>query len=213
LSPLVILFRRLEAGEDPVLHLLRGTDPHLRLLLEHVQDVHRTLECDRIRSPIRVTVRSRTETPTHPSWVATVVGVFLLWSGARRAATLPTWVWPIGGHADGLGPLQLHRIVTANLFGLLGLRSLYFLLAGVAARLHYLQAAVAVILIYIGGTMLLEAIIEGYHLSTAQSLGVITVILAAGVWANLRRDRLKQQQGLEDAASPVDITTNEEFGL
>lgn len=103
-------------------------------------------------------------------------------------------------------------IVTANLFGLLGLRSLYFLLAGVAARLHYLQAAVAVILIYIGGTMLLEAVIDGYHLSTAQSLGVITVILAAGVWASLRRDRLKQEQELEDAAPAEHVTTSEEVG-
>ncbi len=84
-------------------------------------------------------------------------------------------------------------IVTANLFGLLGLRSLYFLLAGIAARLHYLQAAVAVILIYIGGTMLVEGIVEGYHLSTAQSLGVIGVILAAAVWASLRRDRAQQE--------------------
>jgi tellurite resistance protein TerC len=103
-------------------------------------------------------------------------------------------------------------IVTANLFGLLGLRSLYFLLAGVAARLHYLQAAVAVVLIYIGGTMLLEAFIEGYHLSTVQSLGVITVILGAGVWASLRRDRLKQEQELESAGPADPVTTGEELG-
>lgn len=84
-------------------------------------------------------------------------------------------------------------IVTANLFGLLGLRSLYFLLAGVAARLHYLKTAVGVILIYIGGSMLIEGVVEGYHISTAQSLGVITFILAAAVWASLRRDRMDQE--------------------
>lgn len=89
-------------------------------------------------------------------------------------------------------------IVTANLFGLLGLRSLYFLLAGVAARLHYLQAAVAVILVYIGGTMLIEGVVEDYHLSTAQSLGVITVVLAAAVWASLRRDRKSQDTGADE---------------
>jgi tellurite resistance protein TerC len=103
-------------------------------------------------------------------------------------------------------------IVTANLFGLLGLRSLYFLLAGIAARLHYLQAAVAVVLIYIGATMLLEASIEGYHLSTVQSLGVITIILGAGVWASLRRDRLNQEQKLVDAAPPEHVSTNEGVG-
>jgi tellurite resistance protein TerC len=105
---------------------------------------------------------------------------------------------------------QWEIIVTANLFGLLGLRSLYFLFAGVAARLHYLQAAVAVILIYIGGTMLLETIIEGYHLSTVQSLGVITVILTAGVWASLRRDRLERGRDLEAAAPSDGAATHEE---
>jgi tellurite resistance protein TerC len=84
-------------------------------------------------------------------------------------------------------------IVTANLFGLLGLRSLYFLLAGIAARLHYLQAAVGVILIYVGGSILIEAVVDGYHISTAQSLGVIGVVLAAAVWASLRRDRLERE--------------------
>jgi tellurite resistance protein TerC len=88
-------------------------------------------------------------------------------------------------------------IVTANLFGLLGLRSLYFLLAGVAARLHYLKTAVGVILIYIGGSMLIEGVVEGYHISTAQSLGVITFILAAAVWASLRRDRALQEAALD----------------
>lgn len=84
-------------------------------------------------------------------------------------------------------------IVTANVFGLLGLRSLYFLLAGVAERLHYLQTAVAVILVYIGGTLLIEGIVEGYHPSTAQSLGVIAFVLTAAVWASLRRERMQRQ--------------------
>jgi tellurite resistance protein TerC len=92
-------------------------------------------------------------------------------------------------------------IFTANLFGLLGLRSLYFLLAGIAARLHYLQAAVSVILIYIGGSILIEGVVDGYHLSTAQSLGVITLVLAAAVWASLRRDRLQREAMRETTAA------------
>jgi tellurite resistance protein TerC len=84
-------------------------------------------------------------------------------------------------------------LLTANLFGLLGLRSLYFLLAGVAARLHYLQTAVAVILIYIGGTMLTEGLLDGYHPTTAQSLGVIAFVLAAAIWASLRRERMDRE--------------------
>ena len=85
-------------------------------------------------------------------------------------------------------------IVTANVFGLLGLRSLYFLLVGVADRLHYLQTGVAVILIYIGGTLLIEGVVDGYHPSTGQSLGVIGVVLATAVWASLRRERILAQE-------------------
>jgi tellurite resistance protein TerC len=96
-------------------------------------------------------------------------------------------------------------IFTANLFGLLGLRSLYFLLAGIAARLHYLQAAVGVILIYIGGSILIEGVVEGYHLSTVQSLGVITLVLAAAVWASLRRDRL-QREAMRDTTAAASST-------
>jgi tellurite resistance protein TerC len=95
-------------------------------------------------------------------------------------------------------------IVTANVFGLLGLRSLYFLLAGVAQRLHYLQTAVAVILVYIGGTLLIEGIVDGYHPTTAQSLGVIALVLTAAVWASLRRDRMEQEQDREQDAERND---------
>jgi tellurite resistance protein TerC len=89
-------------------------------------------------------------------------------------------------------------IVTANVFALLGLRSLYFLLAGVAERLHYLKAGVAVILIYIGTTLLVEHTLAAYHPSTVQSLAVILFILAAAVWASLRRDRAASEAGRSD---------------
>jgi tellurite resistance protein TerC len=89
-------------------------------------------------------------------------------------------------------------IVTANVFALLGLRSLYFLLAGVAERLHYLKAGVAVILIYIGTTLLVEHTLATYHPSTVQSLAVILFILAAAVWASLRRDRAASEAGPSD---------------
>jgi tellurite resistance protein TerC len=80
-------------------------------------------------------------------------------------------------------------IITANVFALLGLRSLYFLLAGVVERLHYLKAGVGVILVYIGATLLIENLVGAYHPSTLQSLAVILFVLAAAVWASLRRER------------------------
>jgi tellurite resistance protein TerC len=90
-------------------------------------------------------------------------------------------------------------IVTANVFGLLGLRSLYFLLAGIVERLHYLQTAVAVILIYIGATLLIESFLDDFHTSTGLSLAVIAFVLAAAVWASLRRERaLARTAGADD---------------
>ena len=67
---------------------------------------------------------------------------------------------------------------------------LFFLLAGVAERLQYLKVAVAVILTYIGVTLIVENIIEAYHASTAQSLAVIGLVLAAAVFASLRQSRV-----------------------
>lgn len=81
-------------------------------------------------------------------------------------------------------------VMCATGFALLGLRALFFLLAGVAERLQYLKVAVAVILTYIGVTLIVENIIEAYHASTAQSLAVIGLVLAAAVFASLRQSRV-----------------------
>ena len=73
-------------------------------------------------------------------------------------------------------------ITTANLFALLGLRSLYSLLAEVAERLTFLKPAVAVILAWIAVTLVLEHVWGAYPLSTLHSLAVIvTVLLIATV--------------------------------
>ena len=99
--------------------------------------------------------------------------------------------------------MDVPTIITANVFALLGLRSLYFLLVGIVDRLHYLQAAVGVILVYIGGTLLIEGIVDDFHSSTGQSLGVIAVVLTAAVWLSLRRERaLKQAQPPSEADQP-----------
>jgi len=84
---------------------------------------------------------------------------------------------------------DVNIILTSNLFAVLGLRSLYFLLAGVVEGMHYLKLAVAVILIYIGGSLLIEQLLPQIHIDTLTSLSVIVIILAAAVWASLRRER------------------------
>lgn len=79
-------------------------------------------------------------------------------------------------------------ITAANLFALLGLRSLYSLLAEVADRLTYLKAAVAVILAWISTTLVLEHVWGAYPLSTLHSLGVIVMVMVVAVVRSLRAD-------------------------
>ena len=65
-------------------------------------------------------------------------------------------------------------VLTSNLFAILGLRAMYFLLAGVAEKFTMLKYGLAVILSFIGVKMLL---LDIYHIPTAVSLGTIAAIL------------------------------------
>jgi tellurite resistance protein TerC len=69
-------------------------------------------------------------------------------------------------------------IVTSNIFAIMGLRSLYFVLAGALERFDKLKYAVAVLLVFIGVKMLAHEYIEISHVV---SLLVIAGILAVGV--------------------------------
>jgi hypothetical protein len=62
---------------------------------------------------------------------------------------------------------------TSNVCAILGLRSLYFLLAGVVHKFVYLKPALAIILSFIGAKMLLADV---YHIPTAASLGVVGLV-------------------------------------
>ena len=68
----------------------------------------------------------------------------------------------------------------------LGLRALYFLLAGVADRFVYLKTGLAVILAFVGTKMLIA---DFYHLPVWLSLSVIATVLAVSVIASLRSGR------------------------
>ena len=72
--------------------------------------------------------------------------------------------------------------LTSNILAILGLRALYFLLAGIIHKFHYLQLGLSVVLIFIGVKMLLADI---YHVPTAVSLGVIALVLGASVAGSL----------------------------
>lgn len=72
--------------------------------------------------------------------------------------------------------------LTSNLFAVLGLRSLFFLVSGLLARLRYLQAGLTLILLFIGAKMLVAFAVE---LPVAASLLVILAILGGAVAASL----------------------------
>jgi tellurite resistance protein TerC len=74
-------------------------------------------------------------------------------------------------------------VYTSNIFAMLGLRSLYFVLAGIVERFRYLRIGLAAILIFFGGRLLLNSFLE---IPNGLSLGVIAASLALSVAASLK---------------------------
>ncbi len=74
-------------------------------------------------------------------------------------------------------------VLTSNVFAILGLRAMYFLLSAVASRLHLLNYGLAVILMFIGTKMVL---VDFYKIPVGMSLGVVAGILLVTVWLSLR---------------------------
>ena len=76
-------------------------------------------------------------------------------------------------------------VLTSNLFAILGLRAMYFMLAGMADRFSLLKYGLALVLVFIGTKMLL---IDVYPIPVPFSLGVVAVIIATSIVLSLRRD-------------------------
>jgi tellurite resistance protein TerC len=74
-------------------------------------------------------------------------------------------------------------ILTSNVFAILGLRALYFLLAGIMDKFRFLKIGLSVVLAFIGGKMV--ALGFGYHLEIGISLGVVLGVIAASVALSL----------------------------
>ena len=74
-------------------------------------------------------------------------------------------------------------VLTSNVFAILGLRAMFFLLQAVASRFHLLNYGLAVILVFIGGKMML---IDVYKIPVAVSLGVVVGILAVTMFLSVR---------------------------
>jgi tellurite resistance protein TerC len=89
-------------------------------------------------------------------------------------------------------------VYTSNVFAILGLRSLYFLLAGVIDKFHYLKLGLSVVLVFVGIKML---IVDFYKIPVGLSLSVIAFILVTSILASLIRARRIEKLEAQAASS------------
>jgi tellurite resistance protein TerC len=75
-------------------------------------------------------------------------------------------------------------VFSSNILAIMGLRSMYFFLANMLNKFHYLKYSLVVILVFVGIKMLLS---HAVHMPEWLSLGVIASSLVMGVWASMRR--------------------------
>ena len=85
-------------------------------------------------------------------------------------------------------------VFTSNVFAILGLRALFFALAGLMQMFHYLSYGLAAILVFVGGKMLYNyaekaMVPEWPKFPVALSLGIIVAILATAIFASLKRPK------------------------
>ena len=77
-------------------------------------------------------------------------------------------------------------VFTSNAFAILGLRALYFALAGFMDKFYYLKIGLSIILVFIGIKMLISGVL---HISTVLSLIVIIIVLAISIIASMIRNK------------------------
>jgi tellurite resistance protein TerC len=85
-------------------------------------------------------------------------------------------------------------IYSSNIFAVLGLRSLFFLLRGAASKFDYLQQGIAIVLLFIGVKMLVA---EWIHLPIWLSLLVIVICLSYSILYSIYRDRKEEKENGE----------------
>lgn len=73
-------------------------------------------------------------------------------------------------------------VFTSNIFAILGLRAMYFMLAGMAERFHLLKYGLAMVLVFVGAKMLIA---DFYKIPIGLSLGIVGLIIATFMFASL----------------------------
>jgi tellurite resistance protein TerC len=82
-------------------------------------------------------------------------------------------------------------VITSNVFAILGLRALYFLIGGMMEKFHYLKPGLIVLLLFIGTKMIIS---ELYPIPTITSLIIVFVILATVIVASLLKPKTVKQE-------------------
>ncbi len=85
-------------------------------------------------------------------------------------------------------------VYTSNVFAILGLRAMFFLLAGIIDKFAYLKTGLAIVLSYVGVKML---IIEYFHVPPGVSLGIVAAILGIAIAWSLIAPPRKTAHGVE----------------
>ncbi|HEX8620096.1 MAG TPA: TerC family protein [Thermoanaerobaculia bacterium] len=91
-------------------------------------------------------------------------------------------------------------VYTSNIFAILGLRAMYFLLAGVIDKFHYLKYGLAVVLLFVGVKMVIA---NWYHFPIGVSLGVIAGVLTLSVVASLIWPKHVERAVADDAIEDI----------
>ncbi|MBL8429121.1 MAG: TerC family protein [Dechloromonas sp.] len=91
-------------------------------------------------------------------------------------------------------------VLTSNIFAILGLRAMYFLLADMADRFSLLKYGLAMVLMFIGVKMLL---IDLFKIPVAVSLGIVAAIIATSIILSLKKDARERAREGELAESKV----------
>jgi tellurite resistance protein TerC len=100
-------------------------------------------------------------------------------------------------------------VYTSNIFAILGLRSLYFVLAAMVKRFHYLKYALSLVLIYVGAKIFVQQFIG--KIPPVISLSVTFGLLAGGILYSLWVTRNEKSDGSHDA-KPTDAGAGSSSG-
>jgi tellurite resistance protein TerC len=99
-------------------------------------------------------------------------------------------------------------VFTSNIFAILGLRAMYFLLADLAQRFHLLKYGLAVVLMFVGVKMLL---LDVYKIPVGIALGIVALVLLASVAASLLASR-GSRRAVNPAHAPLESEVKKKAG-